>query len=84
MPLPVRGIVRRSATFPLLDLPEFDAVAKGSARLALEVEPPFHKYILIERATRRAGELSAIISEYPNRNAEVINANANDAIGELC
>jgi hypothetical protein len=38
---------------PLLDLPEFDAVAKGSARLALEVEPPFHRYILIEEAIPR-------------------------------
>jgi three-Cys-motif partner protein len=75
---------KRRATLPLLDLPEFDAVAKGSARLALEVEPPFHRYILIERATRRASELTALIAEYPNRKAEVINADANDAIGKIC
>lgn len=75
---------KRRATLPLLDLPEFDAVAKGSARLALEVEPPFHKYVLIERATRLASELSALIAEYPARNTEVVNADANDAIGEFC
>jgi three-Cys-motif partner protein len=45
---------KRRETLPLLDLPEFEEVAKGSARLALEVEPPFHRYVLIERATRRA------------------------------
>ena len=50
---------KRRETLPLLDLPEFEAVAKGSARLALEVEPPFHRYVLIERATRRASELAA-------------------------
>src|SRR3972149_4527476 len=65
---------KRGATLPLLDLPELDAVAKGSARLALEVEPPFHRYILIERATRRASELSALIAAYPSRKVEVINA----------
>jgi three-Cys-motif partner protein len=31
----------RRASLPLLDLPEFDAVAKGSARIALESNRPF-------------------------------------------
>ena len=75
---------KRRETLPLLDLPEFDAVAKGSARLALEVEPPFHRYILIERATRRASELTGLKTEFPSRNVEIINADANDAIAELC
>jgi three-Cys-motif partner protein len=75
---------KRRETLPLLELPEFDAVAKGSARLALEVEPPFHRYILIERATRRASELTALKTEFPSRNVEIINADANDAIAELC
>jgi len=75
---------KRRATLPLLDLPEFDAVAKGSARLALEVEPPFHRYILIERATRRASELAALKSEFPSRKIEIINADANEAIAAVC
>ncbi len=77
-------IDKRRETLPLLDLPEFEAVAKGSARLALEIEPPFHRYILIERATRRASELAELKKEFPNRNIEIINADANDAIAELC
>jgi three-Cys-motif partner protein len=72
------------AAAPFLDLPEFDAVAKGSARIALEVEPPFHRYVLIERATRRASQLASLKSEYANRNIEVRNADANDAIKKLC
>lgn len=72
---------KRRATLPLLDLPEFEAVAKGSARLAIEVEPPFHRYILIERVTRRASELTALKSEFPGRNIEIIN---DDAIAAVC
>jgi three-Cys-motif partner protein len=75
---------KRRLTLPLLDLPEFDAVAKVSARLALEIEPPFHRYILIERATRQASELTGLKTEFPNRNIEIKNADANDAIAELC
>jgi three-Cys-motif partner protein len=75
---------KRRETLPLLDLPEFDAVMKGSARLALEVEPPFHRYILIERVTRRASELAALKAEFPDRKIEVVNADANDAIARLC
>lgn len=56
---------KRRESLPLLDLPEFDAVAKGSARLALEVEPPFHRYFFVERASRRASELKALKEEYP-------------------
>lgn len=48
---------RRRDALPLLDLPEFDAVAKGSARLALEVTPAFHRYVLVEQATHRASSL---------------------------
>ena len=56
---------KRREAVPLLDLPEFEAVAKGSARLALEVEPPFHRYVFIERASHRASELTALKSEFP-------------------
>ena len=75
---------KRRSTLPLLDLPEFEAVAKGSARLALEVDPPFDRYILIERATRRASELESLKSDFPNLRVEIINADANDTIADVC
>ncbi len=77
-------IDKRRETLPLLDLPEFEAVVKGSARLALEVEPPFHRYVLVERVTRRASELAALKAEYPNQEIEIVNADANVAIADLC
>jgi len=74
----------RRETLPLLDLPDFDTITKGSARLALEVEPPFHRYVLIERRTQRASELASLKSEFPNRDIEIINADANGAIASIC
>jgi three-Cys-motif partner protein len=59
---------RRLVAQPLLDLPELEAVTKGSARLALEIEPPFDEYILIEKATRRAGELKQLRDTHPKSN----------------
>ena len=52
--------------------------------MALEVEPPFHRYVLIERVTRTASELTALKSEFPDRNIEIINDDANDAIAAVC
>jgi three-Cys-motif partner protein len=75
---------KRRESLPLLDLPEFEAVTKGSARLALEVEPAFHRYVLIERVTKRASELAALQDEFPDRQIEIVNADANDAIAEIC
>jgi three-Cys-motif partner protein len=75
---------KRRESLPLLDLPELEVVAKGSARLALEVEPPFHRYVLIERATRRASDLAALVANFRNRNIEIVNADANEAITRLC
>jgi three-Cys-motif partner protein len=75
---------KRRSTLPLLDLLEFEAVAKGSARLALEVDPPFDRYVLIERVTRRASELLSLKCDYPRRDVETINADANVAIVDIC
>lgn len=75
---------REASSLPLLDLPDIEAIAKGSARLALEVEPPFHEYILIEKITRRAEELSRLRTEYPTRAIRIVNADANDAVGAIC
>jgi three-Cys-motif partner protein len=76
--------VKRHETLSLLSRSELDAVMKGSARLALEVEPPFHRYVLIERVARRASDLAALRSEFPERDIDVIHADANDAIERLC
>ncbi len=75
---------KRRETSSLLSGSELDAVMKGSARLALEVEPPFHRYVLIERVARRASALMALKEEFPRRNIDVIEDDANVAIDRLC
>ena len=56
---------------------------RGSARIALEVEPPFQRLIFIEKNSRHCAALRALLAEFPHRNAEVIEADANDAICDL-
>lgn len=68
----------------LFDLPELDAMTKGSARVALEIEPPFHKYIFIEKRKQRSSALELLKEEYPSRNIEVLNEDANEAIQRIC
>ena len=46
-------------------------VLKGSARIALEVEPPFHQYIFIERSRHKCKELQDMASQYPDRTTKV-------------
>jgi three-Cys-motif partner protein len=75
---------KRDVAAPLLDVGELASVAKGSALLALEVAPPFDRYILIELARQRASELASLQADYPTRNIEIVRADANDAIAKLC
>ncbi len=57
---------------------------KGSVRRALEVEPPFHRYIFIERDRIKCEELSSLQVEFPDRRIDVINGDANDALLKWC
>lgn len=67
----------QSAASLALDLMEptpeaLQEVLKGSARLALEVEPPFSRYIFIERNKRKCRELEAMVAaDYPHRRDRV-------------
>lgn len=67
-----------------LDLPELNAMAKGSARVALEIEPPFDGYILIEKSRKRSEALLRLKEEFPARNIQVLNEEANEAIQRIC
>lgn len=67
-----------------LDLPDLDAVLKGSARVALEIEPPYDGYIFIEKSKSKAEALGALKAEFPTRAIEVVQEEANAAIQRLC
>ena len=56
------------------DYPEVNDVVdllKGSTRVALEVVPPFGKYIFIERSTKKYRELVSLKTEYANLSGRI-------------
>jgi three-Cys-motif partner protein len=70
-------------------LPEFEGqeakgFVDGSARIALQGEPPFDKYIFIEQSPKRFIELQKLKEEFPTRNIELEQSDANAYIMKLC
>ena len=70
----------------LLEFPEVDDLAKGSARLALEVDPAFDQFVFIEKNRQKLARLKEMVAEYPHRadRVEFRLADANHAICDLC
>lgn len=58
----------------------------GSARIALRVEPPFHRYIFVERIAKRFAELHNLKDEFPKLAAsmEFIQGDGNRELQDLC
>lgn len=66
---------------------DFEDVAKvkqGSVRIALGIDPPFDRYVLVERARDHVAALEALKLEFPGRNIDVRTGDANAVLGELC
>lgn len=68
------------------DAPEVEAFLDGSARIALQVEPRFHKYIFIEKSRRKATELEKLRDEFTDKAADITveTAEANAYLQRLC
>jgi three-Cys-motif partner protein len=58
----------------------------GSAKIALQTEPQFHKYIFIEKNKNRFSELQKLKEEFPTlaSKIEIVNAEANIFVQDLC
>lgn len=58
----------------------------GSAKIALKVEPPFHRFIFIEGVQKKAKELENLKTEFPERasSIDIRPADANKAIQDIC
>ncbi|MBN1146535.1 MAG: three-Cys-motif partner protein TcmP [Anaerolineales bacterium] len=83
--------VPHAADVPSLLLPELadtdnEAFLKGSARIALEIDPPFKRYLFIEQNPEYAAELKTLKIEYPHHapHIHVINADANIYLMNWC
>lgn len=56
------------------------ALLAGSPRKALELEKPFHRYIFVETDRASSKRLRTLQAEFPNRNIEVVDEDANTFI----
>lgn len=65
---------------------ESQTFLKGSARIALEVEPRFKKYIFIEKDPKQFSELEKIVKEFPEKKNDIqlIPKDANDFLLDFC
>lgn len=57
---------------------------EGSARRALGINPPFHKFYFIELLPKKLKALNALKSEYPGTIINIIKNDANQALKTLC
>lgn len=81
-----RKLDAQTVLFPELGEPEAESFLKGSARIALEVEPPFNQYVFIEQVPDRAGELEALKSEFADKASVVtiVQEDANSYLSGWC
>lgn len=56
----------------------------GSARRALGVNPPFHKFCFIELKAKKLAALKALEAEFSSKSIDVIRDDANAALKALC
>lgn len=72
--------------FPEMAEREPQTFLEGSARIALQVQPRFTKYIFIERHQSRFAELEKLKKEFPASANDVtlVNAEANAYLKDLC
>ena len=77
-----RTVTKNAA--PLLGEQETKNIIAGSAKIALEIAPPFDRYILIESNSRKFKELEKLKDEFPDRQIEPIRGDANEYLKQLC
>ena len=70
--------------FPEIADQEVQEFLDGSARIALQVQPRFQKYILIERDENRFIKLQKLKDEFASDDIELIQSDANAYLKDLC
>lgn len=70
----------------LFGVPQVNEFAKGSAQVALEIDPAFDSYAFIEMNRNRLAELKQLELQYPDKadRMSFIRADANEAISKIC
>lgn len=86
--LPSRTTVSGSEQLPFSDLTDNEPqqLLEGSAKMALGVNPPFNRYIFIERSKDRCTQLERLRTEFAHlgHSMEIRHGDANSEIRQLC
>ena len=61
-------------------VPEQIEQRRGSAQIALDVDPPFDRLVFMDTNPRHISALEILRRQYPNRDISVLSGNANDLI----
>ncbi len=61
-------------------VPEIVEQRRGSARIALDVDPPFDRLVFMEQNSKYCESLRQLAAEYPGRKVDIIEGDANKAI----
>jgi three-Cys-motif partner protein len=59
-------------------------VVEGSPVRALEVEPPFDRYIFIDKSDVNVRSLSGLRAQFSTRQIDIVHGDANDRLQEFC
>lgn len=70
--------------FPEIAEQEVQKFLAGSARIALQIQPRFQKYILIEKDKNRFTELQKLTAEFPSDDIKLVQSDANKYLNDLC
>jgi len=72
--------------FKEVEQEESEQFLKGSAKLALEASPSFHRYIFIESDKNKINELEKLQKEHPvkAKQLEIVQSDANEFIQNYC
>lgn len=70
--------------FPDLISDESQGFIEGSARIALQIEPPFNKYVFIEQDPTAFSKLVEIKKDFPEKEIDLINGDANEWLQMAC
>mgnify|MGYP001021510644 CR=1 FL=1 len=76
----------RQGIFEEYDDSETQLFLKGSAKLALECEPAFHKYVFVESDPVKVAELQLLRDSHPDKaeSIEIVQRDANDYVQNFC
>lgn len=66
--------------------PETQMFLKGSAKLALEIEPSFHEYVFVESDAAKVAELESLKVSHPDKagNLSIVRGDANSYVQSYC